>query len=309
MIFEYALDPQEVATWGSEEKYPVVVEAFGVGKPRISVRLPKAWKRLVWQSFTAGNAEDEKRLEEVLMAISEVQVRRVYENRSWDTDWLSCAHAEHTHSPFHAIISDRKIDHTNPCELTFGDLNALNPIWSLRETANFTRKADGFAKCFAPLLALGSNIKLVDANFRPAEPRFKNVARQLLSAAALRHGPAGVTVQIFCKNAPNQPPWNLFERSLRLWPSQVIPADMSVEFIRLEEIGRERFHDRLVLTELGGAFLPDGLDEEDNPAPDRGRAGLLSQKDYARSWDVYRKDGSDFRMENCLILVGECAET
>ncbi|MDI3337937.1 hypothetical protein QKW60_16125 [Defluviimonas aestuarii] len=305
MMFEYALDPLEVATWGSKEKYSVVVEAFGVGTPRVSVRLPKAWKRLVWQAFAGGSPEDQIRLEEVVNAISEVQARRAYENRSWDSDWLGSAHEEHKSNPFHAIISNRKLDETDACELTFQDLHPRNPTWHLEDRANFTREAEGFFNCFAPLLTLGKQFKLIDANLRPAEARFKNVWQRLLAAAASRHGPENVKVQIFSENSQIHPSWELFERNLRNWPRQVIPAGMVVEFIRLEQIGRERFHDRLVLTELGGAYLPDGLDEEDQPTPGRGRAALLRRTDYARCWDIYRKDGSDFRMENSLTLVGE----
>ena len=140
----------------------------------------------------------------------------------------------------------------------------------------------------------GSKIKIVDANLRPSEDRFKNVARELLRMAGSRQPVDTLEVQFICKNDLSKPSWDLFERSLRSWPRQVIRTGMNVEFIRLEEIGRERFHDRLILTEFEGAYLPDGLDEEDAPVEGGGRATLLRQPDYTRIWDVLRKDGSDF---------------
>lgn len=109
---------------------------------------------------------------------------------------------------------------------------------------------------------------------------------------------------IFCQNIEARPPWDLFINEFSSWPANVIPPGMKLEIIRLEETGLERFHDRFVMTELGGAYLPDGLDEETNPAPGRGRATLLSRDDYIWSWDVYKQDTRDFRIDGRMVLTG-----
>ncbi|MEO1536086.1 MAG: hypothetical protein AAFR73_00005 [Pseudomonadota bacterium] len=79
---------------------------------------------------------------------------------------------------------------------------------------------------------------------------------------------------------------------------------MKLEIIRLEEIGRERFHDRFVLTNFGGAKLYDGLDEEQNPMPNGGGATVMQRNDFARRWQIYRKETTDFAFENSVVLTG-----
>ncbi len=47
MVYEYALEPELVATWGNRQDFRYFVEKFGLGQPRIVSRYPKPWKRLV----------------------------------------------------------------------------------------------------------------------------------------------------------------------------------------------------------------------------------------------------------------------
>ena len=60
MIFEFAIDPQEIASWGSEDKYNRIIDAFGVGQPRIMARLPKRGKWLILSNnhiYATGSGE------------------------------------------------------------------------------------------------------------------------------------------------------------------------------------------------------------------------------------------------------------
>ena len=86
----------------------------------------------------------------------------------------------------------------------------------------------------------------------------------------------------------------------------MIPNGLEVEFIRFQENGNARFHDRFILTEIGGVSLPDGLDEEDGvPTPAGGRATAMSKADYANQWRRYAKITSAFKKTGSIILRGE----
>ena len=307
MIFEFAIDPQEIASWASEDKYNRIIDAFGVGQPRIMARLPKRWKWMVWNAATVKHgSKDEERLTEVIEMLSEVICIRDYSNHNWETDWLSAALHEHNLDSFHSIISTGKPDPTNPTHLVYDQLESRNDnFFGLDPRANFDRNAKGFGECFGPLLKISRRIKFVDAHLNP-RPEFSNVAKQLFSAAAERHGSKNVEVEYFCKNTERETSWDLFKDKFKRWPNEIIPKGMQVQIVRLNELdkGSERFHDRLVMTEYGGAYLPDSLSEGRSPAPGRGRSTLLKREDYTRSWNVFRQDTTDFGLDGVHTLEG-----
>ena len=109
MIHEYALEPELVATWTDPSDCRYFKESFGLGQGRVVSRYPKRWKRLVWDAFCGNNDLAQKRLEELLVHLSERMVRR--SNIQWDansTSWLENAEREHERYPFHAILAQKQ---------------------------------------------------------------------------------------------------------------------------------------------------------------------------------------------------------
>jgi hypothetical protein len=82
MIYEYALEPEMVATWGTVNNYRFFLREFGLGTGRLVSHYPRAWMKKVWISFDGRNEMDKKRLEELLSRLKETMVKRT--NCCWD---------------------------------------------------------------------------------------------------------------------------------------------------------------------------------------------------------------------------------
>jgi len=76
MIFEYALEPEMVAAWGSAHNSRFFSREFGLGQGRLVSRYPKNWARKVWDSYQGANQMDRKRLEELLIRLQATMVKR-----------------------------------------------------------------------------------------------------------------------------------------------------------------------------------------------------------------------------------------
>ncbi len=303
MIYEFAIDPAEVATWSSREKYGYVYNAFGIGTPRIVARLPKHWRRMVWDAFKGGTIDEQARIEELLKAMGEKMIRRPIEVGDWDSDWLSAILEEDKLTNFQAIISsskDRVLDNL----IGFEDMNNLNKLWDIDVRVNFDRSASEFARCFRPMLRLAEEIRFVDAHLKPHDLRHQAVSRALFKEIVANRSPDTVRVQFICQDSDQKPDWDTFSLRLNSWPDRVIPEGLAVEFIRLQENGRARFHDRFILTDIGGISLPDGLDEEDNPTPQGGRATVMRRDEYETEWQRYKNTTVDFNLEKTVNLFG-----
>lgn len=51
MLYEYAIEPELVATWSDRKVGRYFADKFGLGSPRIVSRYPKRWKKLVWSAW------------------------------------------------------------------------------------------------------------------------------------------------------------------------------------------------------------------------------------------------------------------
>jgi len=106
MIYEYALDPELVATWGELKNCRFFAREFGLGQGKIVSRYPKSWAKKVWGSFNGTNDIERKRLEELLTRLQETTIKR--KNYLYDemhATWLENALVEHSRHPFRAIMT------------------------------------------------------------------------------------------------------------------------------------------------------------------------------------------------------------
>lgn len=109
MIYEFALDPELVATWHERKEYLFFDEKFGLNTGRIISGYPSSkWKKLVWQAFDSsshGNNENARmRLGALIDALWENTAKRK-STFSKIPIWLERAEAEHNERPFRAIIA------------------------------------------------------------------------------------------------------------------------------------------------------------------------------------------------------------
>ena len=107
MIYEYALEPELVATWTDPKDCRHFKSSFGSGQGRMVSRYPWRWKSLVWEACRINDDFARKRLEVLLASLSQPMVRR--SEIHWENDsasWLENAESEHARRPFDRIRSE-----------------------------------------------------------------------------------------------------------------------------------------------------------------------------------------------------------
>ena len=80
MIYEFALEPALVARWHDRKVYQFFDEKFGIRVGRLVSAYPKKWKKLVWEAFSAGQANGDQnaqmRMTELIQFLWQNSVRR-----------------------------------------------------------------------------------------------------------------------------------------------------------------------------------------------------------------------------------------
>ena len=109
MIYEYALEPELVASWHKDRmKCRFFIDKFGFGTGRVVSDYPKEWAETVWGLFESSYPEatviQRKQMAELLRKIARPTAERP--DQLWDSgkSWYDNARDEHNRWPFHAIL-------------------------------------------------------------------------------------------------------------------------------------------------------------------------------------------------------------
>jgi hypothetical protein len=78
MIYEYALEPELVASWGNLSDYRFFVQAFGLGQPRLMSEFPKLknWRRQVLRALKDPKGMKAQRVTALIEVLSEKMISR-----------------------------------------------------------------------------------------------------------------------------------------------------------------------------------------------------------------------------------------
>jgi hypothetical protein len=303
MIYEYALEPELVATWHSREDFRFFVDKFGLGRGRIVSRYPRHWAKLVWESCTprAGDMA-RKRLEELLMRFTERMIRRAGTHYDGSISWLLNAETEHSRQPFHAILA-RANPRLREHVLIPDDIDRGAERWIVRTDCVVTRTAVALAAAIHSVMSCCSTVIFIDPHFSPDKIRYRRSLREFLrslvakrSGSLLRvelHTGDESSVQFFRENCDN-----------KLKP--IVPTGLTLLLKRWRmKPGSEALHHRYVLTDLGGIGFKYGLDDDDGAGGQTDELNLLSVEVYRLRWEQYLGDRPAFELVDEYTIVGE----
>jgi len=96
MVFEFAIEPGLVATWGELSNYRYFYEKFGIGQPRMMAEYPKLqnWRRRVLQAATGKGDMELQRVTAMVTMLSESMISRTTDCYDGNTEWLENAEQE-----------------------------------------------------------------------------------------------------------------------------------------------------------------------------------------------------------------------
>jgi hypothetical protein len=298
MIHAYAVDPRVAAGWTRREELRYFRDKFGLGTPRVMLELPrfKSWKRAVYQAASSLERSDldNSRLEEIFKLLGECLCRREGARYDGTIPWLDNAEAEFERRSFAAILAASN-PRSHPAVLLAEELGgaAENPLWNRAVGQTVSRTAVAVAGALDGLLINCRHMHFVDPHFDPSASRYCNVIEALLGKASTDE-PRLERAMLHCLENERKPALEQFEISARKL-AQRIPAGVVLEFRRWRERdGGERFHNRYLLTDLGGVQFPGGLDEGATGETDD--LHLLSREQYQHRWAQFVDGNGAFEL-------------
>lgn len=320
MIFEFAIEPKLVVSWCDPVEFRYFKGKFGIGERRIGCFYPKSrWRQLVVEEFQKkyhGCDQDirqhaRKRLDVIL---SHIRNGVTFRHKNWvDSDgWLDCAQREHRGRPIHGIlITKTEISSKN---LLFAkeisDGIDKNEIWN-PENQISPRIPEKIVKILMPLLHCCSEIKFVDPylDMTDNETKWtKVIVGCLRELAYKRDVDEYAKVEIHtCVDREFKDKTGFVEKSEKCDVARRIFSNCKEKILENQDLsgsvkffvwsektagyGNERFHNRYVLTNVGGVIFPHGLD-----APGSGHDDLtvLSRANYDLRWPIYNENSNEF---------------
>jgi hypothetical protein len=291
-----------VATWGHREQFRYFHDKFGLGTPRLLFELPafSKWKRAVYTAAEqlALSQEDMKRIEVLLGLFGEHKHRRADMSYNVAITWLENAEGEYDRKPFAGIVAA-----ANPRQhsgvLVADQLDGATSRWNYEHGFVVERTAMAFSTSLASMLSLSRQVHVVDPHFDPSEPRFRNVL-VALTKAIVDNGGTPEVVRVHCSDKLSLSFFQFEANKM----ARHIPSGLSVEFVRWrEKPGGEDFHNRFVLTEIGGVSFGVGLDEGSPGQTDD--LNLLTKKPYQLRWSQFIASSSAFEfVDEPRAIVG-----
>ena len=257
MIYEYALEPEMVATWGELYNCRFFIREFGLGQGRLVSRYPKTWAKKVWEAFGSGREIDRKRLEELLVRLKETMVKR--KECCWDDEkesWFENALQEHERYPFFAIMA-RNNPEGRAEILAEADLAGESlASWDVPHGRTVPRKAAEMTAAIEMMLSRCRWVKFIDPHISPGRPDYRPSLRAfmtILGAERPVSQPEAVEIHTGRHNATA----NFLKESYE----GLIPVGLPVTLFQWQERpGGQGLHNRYILTDLGGVSFHHGLD-------------------------------------------------
>ena len=292
LIHDYALEPELIANCDQFlYRYLTKYKKFSWNTGCIVVQYPNHWQKLVEKLFN-----DNKRSE--LLLTSLLRTKAVRHDSKWNDSftWLENAANEKSPYPFHVILA---LDNPNPekwsnvvCaeDISLGD----ERVWDdPPSSVTVNRAAAKMAACIEPLLRYATQIHFIDPHFRPREQRFRNPLREFLNIIC--DGSREVTLEYHTMHNDQKPTWNCFLGDCKKYLPRLIPRGFTLTIRRWKNrVGGERFHNRYILTNIGGIAFGNSIAEapkgEDN-------ISRLSDIDSRRWLNKYSGDSPAFDLE------------
>lgn len=259
MFAEFAVEPTAMVT--TIDRFVGMIDKFGVDQGRIISDFAQGrWTPAVIEQAQA-NGFGEIALASVVERLREKRDEKgIVRFRPYPGvagDWVANALHSDRVSPFYGLITEAgNYGHARECGAAAARSDR-QPLL-VDDFADIPRTAAAIAEVAAPLIQVSRKLHLVDPHIGFA-PRWLNPLRALINACS---APMEVTVHAYA-SGDGKPTRDYFEARVRQY-FQVLPPGVAVTFRRWERrAGGQDFHDRAILSDVGGMTFGNGLDEGD----------------------------------------------
>jgi hypothetical protein len=308
MIYEFALEPALVATWGKLSEYRYFFDKFGLGQPRIVSQYPKLknWRRQVLMASSEIDGLEKERIIELIKRLSDVMVSRHGWSYDGNISWLENAEEEDERCPFHAILALSN-PRTHRCVLSGPAVGGIpEPKWDLKNEVIVARNPDAMATVLAAMLRNCSEVIFIDPHFGPEEPRYRRPFKLFMeSLVKNRASPLPNRVELHTSDKSSR---SFFRSECEARLTGIVPTGINVVIKRWKQNeSGQRLHNRYILTDIGGVRFGAGLDENRNdPDGDTDEVSLMNRETYLKRWTQYASEKPAFELaEQPITIVGK----
>lgn len=327
MIYEYAVDPSLLTSWVIANDVGLAPQ-FGLDHRRVVADFPSNWdghatgallEKFGWDDGDPDYLDARNRLD-ALLAFMRPRVHRgqVAARDSW-VDQAVEAHGE---EPFHAILTSNAST-GNDAVITPAVVQDLrNQHWYLPTIDVTSKTAEALATQLAPLLRAASKIVLVDPYFRADKPGYPEVLGLLVQRALdmrSRGRPRPEITVMTGVGDREQPAAGVpleeqlrREAAYRCRKAQQhlgvhLPKGIDVKFLCIARFeGGDQVHNRLLLTDVGGAIIPYGTQALGEQVFDDITPMYAGQ--YRTRWRQYGKGDGLSVVGEAIHVSGEMVE-
>jgi len=274
MFHEFALEPAVLSSWDRARYF---LDAFGPWKGRFLAEYPKRWKKIVIDRLNCQPVE-RLRIVERLVQLD----KRVFRSRSgapYDEarTWLQNAETEHQRLPFHAIVA--AASSTNPHVLNGAEVDDRSDMWRIEQGRLLFRRPEIIAHALELLCAVSTRVVVIDPYFCA---RDDDKTRPLVALCRLL--PRGASLEVHASD-DKMSYAEAMRHAARAFPN-VLPHGVKVTLHCWKpEAGGARFHNRYLLTEVGGVQFGDGV--EMGGAAEQDHLTILDEPSRLALWEQY----------------------
>ncbi|MBR0696732.1 hypothetical protein [Bradyrhizobium lablabi] len=276
---EYAIEPSLFTNYHLAD---AILSGIGIEHGRIVGAVPRRWEKEV-RLATAELREIERgRIVERLAKLRDAIIPRQCDWNGART-WREQAFEVHAADPFDCILLDGPDAHQSAANATLG-LGGV-PCWDCSRSLEIPRTAPNLAAAVKPMLCQARTVILVDAYFNPTgQVRQSKWLRplQALTATLATDGRLSRFEVHALNPREERRRWNsgLFASNCRACLGAALPQGVSVSaFLWSERKDGEQFHERLIVTDIGGVVVDPGID--DGPIGEIYKLRLISKLEVA----------------------------
>lgn len=298
---EYAIEPSLFANFhlGNE-----ILAGIGIDNGRIVGAVPKKWSRRVREVGLANNRPgDQLRLIERLNGLRPAIFARDYQydgTRPWIDQALEC----HAHVPFDGILASGTHANAVVTDVSPGVFD--QPCWENERKLDVPRSSNEIAEALSRILAHARDVIIVDAYFNPAValPQGKWLRPISAIGSKLRVDGQLARFEVHALSSHHDP-WaaGLFSIHCRNNLAGAVPRGLSLNaMLWKERTGGVQFHERLIVTDIGGVVVDPGID--DGPAGETYTLRLINKQEIPNYLAKFVPATAPYDLVESEVVVG-----
>ena len=296
---EYAVEP---SLFDDYSQARLLLSSFGIGRGRLIAAFPRKWQREVMRRLSGYTDMQRTTLVNKLRKLDLILVARNHpydSNRAWRDQAFECDRTD----PFYAILTDGSDAHKKSIDGT-GDLEAMR-LWHVNGRTSIPRSAAELAVALNFIIEHCREILIVDGEFIPSGGTGDKWLKPIQLIATILASQSRVTrFELHSLDKPTARwPTGKFSKDCSQHLPRFIPKglQMSANLWSQKPAGIQ-FHERLIITDVGGVLLDPGIDE--------GKPGemydirLLTNSECVEYFGRFNKPSATYDLVDSIVIQG-----